>query len=136
MYRSRMLSTLRVPCRGSCHRVGSATGSVWMGACWIPSRSVRSPGSPICSSLPEVRPLTRAAPSLWWHAQSIVMGDLSRHTLEGWDGPPLVVIRPDLRQVHSLRGGDPRKLIRAGYKGVWKALSRWDGFVTEPGGVH
>jgi NTE family protein len=87
------------------------------------------------STLPQVRALTRAAPSLWWHAQSIVMRDMSRHTLEGWDGPPLVVIRPDLRQVHALRGGDPRQVIRAGYEAAWEALSRWDGFATEPGGV-
>jgi NTE family protein len=84
------------------------------------------------SSLPQVRALSRAAPSLWWHAQSIVMRDLSRHTLEGWDGPPLVVIRPDLRQVHSLRGGDPRQVIRAGYEAAWKVLSRWEG-QTGPG---
>jgi NTE family protein len=87
------------------------------------------------SSLP-TGPLASPAPSLWWHAQSIVLRDLSRHAIEEWDGPPLVVIRPDLRQVHSLRGGDPRKLIRAGYEGAWKALSQWDGLATEPGGVH
>jgi NTE family protein len=78
------------------------------------------------SSLPPTRPVASPAPWLWWHAQSIVMRDLCRHAIEGWDGPPLVVIRPDLRKVHSLRGGDPRKLIRAGYEGAWKVLSRWE----------
>ena len=66
------------------------------------------------------------APSLWWHAQSMVMRDLSRQAIEQWDGPPLVVIRLDLRKVHSLRGGNPREVIRAGYEGAWKVLSRWE----------
>jgi predicted acylesterase/phospholipase RssA len=77
-----------------------------------------------------------AAPSLWWHAQSIVLRNLGHHTIEGWNGPPLVVIRPDLRQVHSLRGGDPREVLRAGYEATSKVLSQWDGPATEPGGVH
>jgi NTE family protein len=76
------------------------------------------------------------APSLWWHAQSIVMRDLSRQAIEQWDGPPLVAIRVDLRQVHSLRGGNPQQVIRAGYEAAWKVLSRWEGLATEPGGVR
>jgi NTE family protein len=87
------------------------------------------------SSLPLGSALTHAAPSLWWHAQSIVMRDLSRLTIEEWHGPPLVVIRLDLRQVHSLRGGDPRQIIQAGYEGAQKVLSQWEGLATEPGGV-
>jgi NTE family protein len=88
------------------------------------------------SARPPTRSLAFAAPTLWWHAQSIVMRDLSRHVIEEWDGPPLVVIRPDLRHVHSLRGGDPRQVIRAGYEAAWKVFSRWDGLATEPGGVR
>lgn len=76
------------------------------------------------------------APSLWWHAQSMVMRDLSRHTIEQWDGPPLVVIRLDLRKVHSLRGGNPRQVIRAGYEGACKVLSQWEALATKPGGVR
>jgi NTE family protein len=88
------------------------------------------------SSSPPPRAVPGAASSLWWHAQSIVMRGLSRHTIEGWGGPPLVVIRPDLRQVHSLRGGNPQQVIRAGYEAAWKVLSRWEGLATEPGGVR
>jgi NTE family protein len=76
------------------------------------------------------------APSMWWHAQSIVMRDLSRHTIQDWDGPPLVVIRPDVRQAHSLCGGDPRQVIQAGYEGAQKVLSQLEGLTTELGGVH
>ena len=79
------------------------------------------------------RALSRAAPSLWWHAQSMVMRDVSRHAIEKWDGPPLVVIRPDLRQVHALRGGDPRQVMRAGYEGAWQVLSRWEGLARQQG---
>lgn len=87
------------------------------------------------TSAPPTRALANAAPSLWWHAQSIVMRNLSRHAIDGWDGPPLVVIRPDLRQVHSLRGGDPRRIIRAGYEATCRALSQREGSATEPGSV-
>jgi NTE family protein len=87
------------------------------------------------SSAPPAPVLAGAAPLLWWHAQSIVLRDLSRHTIEQWDGPPLVVIRPDLRQAHSLRGGDSRQVIRAGYEAACKVLSRWEGLATEPGGA-
>jgi NTE family protein len=81
------------------------------------------------ASVPPSRSSLRPAPSLWWHAQSIVMRDLSRHTIEDWVGPPLLVIRPDLRQAHSLRGGDSRQMIRAGYEAALEALSTWEGEV-------
>jgi NTE family protein len=81
------------------------------------------------TSLPPSGAPLRPAPSMWWHAQSIVMRDLSRHTIEEWDGPPLLVIRPDLRQAHALRGGDPRQMIRAGYEAALEVLSRWEGEV-------
>jgi NTE family protein len=77
------------------------------------------------ASLPSARSARCPAPFLWWHAQSIVMRDLSRQTIKRWDGPPLVVIRPDLRQIHSLRGGDPEEMIRAGYEAARGALSTW-----------
>lgn len=88
------------------------------------------------SSPSPARSFAHGAPSLWWHAQSIVMRDLSRHTIEEWGGPPLLVIRPDLRKVHSLDGGDPRQVIRAGYEAAWKVLSQWDGLPTDSGGVR
>jgi hypothetical protein len=69
-----------------------------------------------CAPLTPTRAPLRSAPAMWWHAQSIVMRDLSRHTLDEWDGPPLVVIRPDVRQAPSLCGGDARQMIRAGYE--------------------
>jgi NTE family protein len=87
------------------------------------------------TSLPPSGAPLRPAPSMWWHAQSIVMRDLSRHTIEEWDGPPLLVIRPDLRQAHSLRGGDPRQMIRAGYEAALEVLSRWEGEVRGLG-IH
>jgi NTE family protein len=77
--------------------------------------------------LPGARAAGCPAPFLWWHAQSIVMRNLSRHTIEGWDGPPLVVIRPDLRQAHSLRGGNTGEMIQAGYAATREALSSWQG---------
>lgn len=70
------------------------------------------------------------APRLWWHAQSLVMQDLSRHMIERWDGPPLIVIRPDVGWVHSLRGGDPRSVIQAGYEATREALSQREGPVV------
>jgi NTE family protein len=77
-----------------------------------------------------------AAPTLWWHAQNIVTRDVSRHTLARWDGPPLLVIRPDLRDAHPLRGGDPSRMIQAGYEAARVALARWDGLIVSTGGVH
>lgn len=85
------------------------------------------------ASLPSSPGLFRTAPSMWWHAQSIVMRDLSRQAIEQWDGPPLVVIRLDLRKGHSLRGRNAREVIKAGYEGAWKVLSRCKGLATEPG---
>ena len=77
-----------------------------------------------------------AAPTLWWHAQNIVTRDVSRHTLARWDGPPLLVIRPDLRDAHPLRGGDPSRMIQAGYEAARVALARWDGLIVSTGDVH
>jgi len=77
-----------------------------------------------------------AAPTLWWHAQSIIARDLSRHTLARWDGPPLLVIRPDLRDMHPLRGGDPSRMMQAGYQAARSALGRWDRLTVSTGGVH
>ena len=77
-----------------------------------------------------------AAPTLWWHAQGIVTRDLGLHTLARWDGPPLLVIRPELQHVHSLRGADPRRVMRAGYDAARSALDRWDGAAVLADGVR
>jgi NTE family protein len=67
-----------------------------------------------------------AALSLWWHAQSMAMRNASRHALALWAGPPLLVIRPDLRGVHTLRGGHPARTIEAGYSAARAALASWE----------
>jgi NTE family protein len=77
-----------------------------------------------------------AAPTLWWHAQGIVTRDVGRHTLARWDGPPLLVIRPELHDVHSLRGADPSQVIQAGYDAARSALDRWDGLAVSAGDAH
>ncbi len=77
-----------------------------------------------------------AAPTLWWHAQTMVTRDLGRHTLARWDGPPLLVIRPELHDVHALRGADPSRVIQAGYEAARSALGRWDGLAVSAGGVY
>jgi NTE family protein len=86
-------------------------------------------------SAPPARKFTGPAFSMWWHAQSIVMRDLSHHAIEEWEGPPLIVIRPELGHAHSLRGGDTKQIIRAGYEGARRVLSRPEGLTTAAGGV-
>jgi NTE family protein len=63
---------------------------------------------------------------LWWHAQAMVMRNVSRYELAFWSGPPLLVIRPDLRDVHTVRVGDPARVIEAGYEAARAALERWE----------
>jgi len=75
-------------------------------------------------------------PTLWWHAQRIVTHDIGHHTLARWDGPPLLVIRPDLHHVHSLRGADPALVIQAGYDAARIALDRWDRLTVSAGDAH
>lgn len=77
-----------------------------------------------------------AAPTLWWHAQAIATRDLGRHTLAQWDGPPLIVIRPEVHDVHPIRGGDPERLIAAGYEAARSVLARWDRLGVSMGGVY
>lgn len=77
-----------------------------------------------------------AAPTLWWHAHTMVARDLSRHMLAGWDGPPLLLVRPELRNVHPLRGADPEWLVDAGYEAARTALDRWDGLTVSAGDAH
>jgi len=77
-----------------------------------------------------------AAPTLWWHAHTMVARDLSRHMLAGWDGPPLLLVRPQLRNVHPLRGADPEWLVDAGYEAARIALDRWDGLTVSAGDAH
>ena len=76
------------------------------------------------------------APTLWWHAQRVVTHDVARHTLARWDGPPLLVIRPELRDVYPLRRSDPSKVIAAGYKAARDALARWETLVVSAGEVR
>ena len=71
-----------------------------------------------------------AAHALWLHAQGIVTRHLARHTLDRWEGPPLFLVRPQLRGVHPLRGGDPRAMIRAGYEAARTVLDRWDRYAV------
>jgi len=77
-----------------------------------------------------------AAPTLWWQAQAMVTRDLGRYTLAYWDGPPLIVIRPEVHDAHPIRGGDPARLIEAGYAAARRALARWDGLSVSMDGVH
>jgi NTE family protein len=75
-----------------------------------------------------------AAPGLWWHAQAMVMRNVSRYELALWAGAPLLVIRPDLRDVHTLRGGDAARAIEAGYEAARTALERWEDRAVRTGG--
>jgi len=77
-----------------------------------------------------------AAPTLWWQAQAMVTRDLGRYTLAYWDGPPLIVIRPEVHDAHPIRGGDPGRLIEAGYEAARRVLARWDGLGVSMDGVH
>ncbi len=77
-----------------------------------------------------------AAPTLWWRAQAMVTRDLGRYTLAYWDGPPLIVIRPEVRDAHPIRGGDPARLIEAGYEAARRVLARSDGLGVSMDGVH
>jgi len=77
-----------------------------------------------------------AAPTLWWRAQAMATRDLGRYTLAYWEGPPLIVIRPEVRDAHPIRGGDPARLIEAGYEAARRALARWDGLGVSMDGVH
>jgi NTE family protein len=77
-----------------------------------------------------------AAPTLWWQAQAMVTRDLGRHTLARWQGPPLIVIRPELHDAHPIRGGHPARLIEAGYEAARSALARWEGLDVSMDGVH
>jgi NTE family protein len=76
------------------------------------------------------------APTLWWHAQAIVTRDLGRYTLAQWDGPPLILIRPEVHDAHPIRGGDPARLIEAGYEAARSVLPRWDGLGVSMDGVY
>jgi NTE family protein len=77
-----------------------------------------------------------AAPTLGRHAQAMVIRDLGRHTLARWEGPPLIIIRPEVHDVHPIRGGDPARLIEAGYEAARRVLARWDGLGVSMDGVH
>lgn len=77
-----------------------------------------------------------AAPTLWRHAQAIVTRNVSRHTLERWDGPPLLVLRLEVGDVHPGRRSDPVEVIQAGYEAARSTLTRWDGVASSAGGVH
>lgn len=63
---------------------------------------------------------------LWWSAQTLVMRDLSRHLLRNWQGPPIQIVRPQLRGVEVLRVNDPRRVVRAGYQAALSALGDGD----------
>jgi hypothetical protein len=76
-----------------------------------------------------------AAPTLWWQAQAMVIRDLGRHTLARWDGPPLIVIRPEVYDAHAIRGEDPARLIEAGYEAARSVLARWDALGVSVDGV-
>jgi NTE family protein len=75
-----------------------------------------------------------AAPGLWWRAQAMVMRNVSRYELALWGGAPLLVVRPDLRDVHTTRVGDPARVIEAGYQAARVALERWEARAVRTGG--
>ncbi len=58
-------------------------------------------------------------------ARAMMSERMTRDEVSLWRGPPLLVIRPPVGWIPTLRGSEPAIVIRSGYDAACDAIARW-----------
>jgi NTE family protein len=87
----------------------------------------------------EVRPITDAAErgfaNIYMRAASTMMHALQDFPLRGWQGPPMILIRPR-SDADWLSFTNTPRAIREGYRAAMSALEDYEEYASQPGGIH
>jgi NTE family protein len=78
---------------------------------------------------------THGFASIYMRAASVMMHSLQQLHLTGWQGPPMILIRPRVTHLGWFTFGHTRSLIEEGYLAARAALEHADQWFASPGGV-
>lgn len=73
--------------------------------------------------------------AIFMRAASIMMHALQQSPLQGWPGPPMMLVRPRVGHVGWFSFAHTEELIREGYRAAREALQHFDALLEAPGGV-
>jgi ferredoxin len=74
--------------------------------------------------------------AIFMRAAQTMMRTLQQASLARWDGPPLLLVRPEVWRYNWFSFAHTRQMIDAGYVAMHDALDRAGERLTGPGGVH
>ncbi len=74
--------------------------------------------------------------AVFMRAASVMMHALQDISLGTWAGPPMLLIRPRVSHVPWFSFSQTEELMREGYRAAVDALTHWDAFSNETGGVY
>jgi NTE family protein len=74
--------------------------------------------------------------AVFMRAASVMMHALQELPLNGWSGPPMLLVRPRVSHVPWFSFGHADELIREGYRAATEALAHWDTVLSADGGVY
>ncbi len=79
---------------------------------------------------------TQGFASVFMRAATLMMRERQQAALEGWDGPPLLLVRPKVSHIGWFSFAHADELLQAGYDAMRDALPHLDRVVVAPGGIH
>jgi len=74
--------------------------------------------------------------SIYMRAASVMMRALQQRQLQGWSGPPMLLIRPAVWHYHWFSFANTPELIEAGYTAACVALDAIGDSLLSPGGIY
>ena len=73
--------------------------------------------------------------SIYMRAAMVMMHSLQNFPLTGWNGPPMILVRPRISHVGWFDFTHTEELLREGYRAATVALDHLDACLAAPGGV-
>lgn len=79
---------------------------------------------------------TRGFATIFMRSASVMMHALQGRSLQRWEGPPMLLIRPRVSHVGWFAFGHTEELVAEGYRAATAALRDLDAVLTAPGGIY
>jgi NTE family protein len=74
--------------------------------------------------------------SIFMRSASVMMHALQEPPLAGWEGPPMLLVRPRVSHIGWFAFGNAHLLIEEGYRAACEALRHLDAVLTAPSGIY
>lgn len=74
--------------------------------------------------------------NIYMRAATMMMKRLQQFPLDGWEGPPMLLIRPRISHVGWFDFGRVDEVVAEGYRAAVEALAWWSAVTAAPGGIY